>query len=121
MNSYGMNSYGKTALFTTTALRALERTRQVATCFGISSLLTVTFPQFALANPTGANVVAGSAAVTTRSPSTLTVDQKTKIVIIDWQSFNIAAGETTKFNQPGTNAMAVNRIGSADPAQISAI
>jgi filamentous hemagglutinin family protein len=118
MNSYGMNSYGKTALFTTTALRALERTRQVATCFGISSLLTVTFPQFALANPTGANVVAGSAAVTTRSPSTLTVDQKTKIVIIDWQSFNIAAGETTKFNQPGTNAMAVNRIGSADPAQI---
>ena len=69
-------------------------------------------------NPLGGQVVSGSATISSTSPSTLQVDQSTKIVIIDWSSFNIANGETTKFNQPGASATAVNRIGGNSPSQI---
>jgi hypothetical protein len=58
--------------------------------------------------------VSGSATIGAASPSTLQVDQHTKIVIIDWSSFNIAGGETTKFNQPSASAMAVNSLASCD-------
>ena len=71
-----------------------------------------------ISNPTGGQVVSGSAAIGTTAPNTLQVDQHTKVVIINWSSFNIANGETTKFNQPDAGALAVSRIGGNSPSQI---
>ena len=85
---------------------------------GMATLCLAALSQPALANPTGASVASGQATITAPSATELNIDQKTKIIIIDWKSFNIAAGETTKFSQPGSNALAVNRIGDADPATI---
>ena len=73
--------------------------------------------QTVLANPAGPSVPAGGATITA-SPSALRIDQNTKIVIINWQSFNIGACETTRFVQPDAGSVAVNRIGGADPARI---
>ena len=78
----------------------------------------VSTSQNGIGNPVGGSVVVGGAKVTASAPNTLEVDQQTKIVIIDWASFNIAAGETTKFNQPGADSLAVNRIGGGSPSQI---
>ena len=69
------------------------------------------------ANPQGAQVVAGQASVQA-SGKTVQINQSTKVVVIDWNSFNIAAGETTTFNQPNAAATAVNRIGGHDPSKI---
>src|ERR1039457_1245535 len=38
--------------------------------------------------------------------------------MLNWQSFNIAAGETTVFNQPSISSVVINRINDANPSQI---
>lgn len=89
-------------------------------CTAAVSALVLACPMVAtpaLANPQGGVVVGGQATVTS-SGNTVQVNQSSKVVVIDWNSFNIAQGETTVFNQPGATAMAVNRIGGANPSQI---
>jgi len=69
-----------------------------------------------LANPTGMTVAAGSAnAQQLGSQLNVTVSQA---AILNWQSFNIAAGETTSFLQPSANSVVLNVIGGANPSQI---
>jgi len=70
------------------------------------------------ANPVGGTVSSGNATISTPASGTLQIDQTTKIVIINWNSFNIAGGETTKFVQPNASSIAVNRIGGSDPSTI---
>jgi filamentous hemagglutinin family protein len=69
-----------------------------------------------LANPTGLSVAAGSAtAQQLGSQLNVTVSQA---AVLNWQSFNIAAGETTSFLQPSANSVVLNLIGGASPSQI---
>ena len=74
----------------------------------------------AQALPTGGTVVAstapGSASIVTSSP-TLTVNQTADRVIINWSTFDIAAGETVTFNQPSNTSIAFNQV--IGPAQIN--
>jgi len=74
--------------------------------------------QAAYANPVGGTVSSGKATISAPTSSTVQIDQTTKIVIINWNSFNIAGGETTKFVQPNASSIAVNRIGGSDPSTI---
>jgi filamentous hemagglutinin family protein len=62
------------------------------------------------ANPTGGNVVAGSANITGQGTSAVTVNQASNIAIINWQTFSINSGESTSFLQPGLNSAALNRV-----------
>jgi filamentous hemagglutinin family protein len=69
-----------------------------------------------LANPTGMTVAAGHAsAQQLGSLLNVTVGQA---AVLNWQSFNIAPGETTSFLQPSANSVVLNVIGGASPAQI---
>jgi filamentous hemagglutinin family protein len=70
------------------------------------------------ANPLGATVTTGSAAISDPSSQQMTIEQRSEDVVIDWQSFNIANGQTTQFVQPNAQAIAVNRIGGARASQI---
>ncbi|GAB4119239.1 MAG: hypothetical protein Fur0026_09270 [Sideroxydans sp.] len=69
-----------------------------------------------LANPTGPQVAAGSATFQAAG-KTLTV---TNIpgTIFNWQSFNIGAGETTRFQQQSALSAVLNRVTGADPSAI---
>jgi filamentous hemagglutinin family protein len=68
------------------------------------------------ANPAGLTVSSGSAtAQQLGSQLNITVSQ---IAILDWQSFNIQAGETTTFLQPSANSVVFNEIGGANPSHI---
>ena len=69
------------------------------------------------ANPTGGQVVAGSASIST-APSQVTVNQSSNKAIINWQSFSINEGESTRFNQPSVNSITLNRIKGQDPSKI---
>jgi filamentous hemagglutinin family protein len=71
---------------------------------------------FMSANPTGENVVAGSAGFD-RSGSSLTIHTSDR-VIINWQDFSINAGELTKFVQPNATSAALNRVVSGNPSAI---
>jgi len=70
----------------------------------------------AVANPTGLSVQSGAAtAVPTGSTLNITASQN---AFLNWQSFNIAAGERTVFNQPSANSIVWNKINDANPSQI---
>ena len=71
------------------------------------------------ANPTGPNVVPGSAAQFTRpDANTLNVTTTTPNTIINWQGFSIDAGERTNFFQPSASSAVLNRVTGADPSSI---
>ena len=67
--------------------------------------------------PTGAQVVSGSATLQ-QAGAQLTVHQASDKLITNWQSFNIGAGATVRFNQPGAASVALNRVISNDPSAI---
>jgi filamentous hemagglutinin family protein len=69
------------------------------------------------ANPTSGQVTAGQATIAS-SGSTLTVTQSTSRAIINWQTFSIAAGETTKFLQPSATSAVLNRVISNNPSAL---
>jgi filamentous hemagglutinin family protein len=70
----------------------------------------------ASANPSGMTINQGVVSATT-SGSRLDITASHNAVI-DWQQFNIAAGETTAFHQPGSMSVVWNRIFDANPSQI---
>jgi filamentous hemagglutinin family protein len=71
-----------------------------------------------LANPAGMTVRLGTATPQTSGGGAqlnLTVSQ---VAFLNWNSFNIPAGETTTFLQPSANSVVLNEIGGANPSQI---
>jgi filamentous hemagglutinin family protein len=72
----------------------------------IASLLPLTGMH---ANPTGGAVTHGSATID-RNGNVLTINQGTDRLIMGWQAFSIGQGETTRFVQPSSASMALNRV-----------
>jgi filamentous hemagglutinin family protein len=70
------------------------------------------------ANPTGGNVVAGSATLSNPVAGTLDVRQSTDRAIIHWQGFGIGVGETVNFIQPSSRSVTLNRVVGNDPSAI---
>lgn len=64
----------------------------------------------AAANPVNPTIVHGDVGFA-GSGSVLEVRQGSDKAIIDWRGFDIAAGETTRFVQPGSGSIALNRVG----------
>src|SRR5487761_2234449 len=71
----------------------------------------------AMANPTGGQVVAGAAAITAPSVSQLLINQATPTAIINWQTFSIATGESTRFAVP-LGGSTLNRVVTGNPSSI---
>ncbi|MFZ6816875.1 MBG domain-containing protein [Undibacterium sp. Ji22W] len=71
----------------------------------------------AQAQTTGGVVVSGNANISQTGVNT-TITQSTPKLILNWDSFNIAKGETVQFNQPGTSSVALNRVVGSDSSQI---
>ena len=73
----------------------------------------------AFANPQGGQVAGGQATIQGQGTKTVTVTQSSQNAIINWNTFNISAGELTQFIQPNANAIVLNRVtGNLGPSQI---
>jgi filamentous hemagglutinin family protein len=68
------------------------------------------------ANPAGLSVASGSASAVASGP-TLNV-MASSGAVLNWQSFNINAGETTIFQQPSASSVVLNQINGQSPSQI---
>ncbi len=87
-------------------------------CYLIGTLLAYLSPiPFAYANPVGGNVSAGSATIST-SGATETITQKSQNAVIDWSGFNIGGKETTRFVDPNSSSLTVNRVHDMNPSKI---
>ena len=73
--------------------------------------------ELVLAGPTGGEVVGGEATIG-QEGSTTTINQNSQRLMLQWQTFNVAADENVLFNQPGTTAVALNRILDQNASQI---
>ena len=71
----------------------------------------------ALANPSGPQVVQGTATFSQPNANTLNVTNSHN-AIINWQKFSIGAGQTTNFIQPSRNSAVLNRVISNHPSKI---
>lgn len=80
------------------------------------TLLCLPFSPHAQANPTGPVVTQGSAVIT-GAGSQLTI-QTSGNAYINWGSFNIGAGESTRFIEPSSSSFVWNRINDPNPSQI---
>ncbi|MFD1554136.1 filamentous hemagglutinin N-terminal domain-containing protein [Paraburkholderia silviterrae] len=72
-----------------------------------------------LANPTGAQVVAGGVTVSSPSSSQMNITQSTPNAIVNWNTFSIGAGEAVNIAQPSVTAALLNRVVGNDPSSIA--
>jgi filamentous hemagglutinin family protein len=97
-------------------MRSLHLRRSSVFCRAIAGILTVGFAMNIFANPTGMTVGSGTASIhQSGSQLTITASQN---ALLNWKSFNIAAGETTTFQQPSASSIVWNRINDPNPSQI---
>ena len=72
-----------------------------------------------LAGPNNGNVVGGAATIQGQGTANVTVNQSTQNAIINWQTFNIGSGETTKIYMPNSSSTQLDRVtGGQGPSQI---
>jgi filamentous hemagglutinin family protein len=69
--------------------------------------------------PTGGQVTAGQATITQTAANRLDINQTSGRAAIDWRGFSIGAGNVVHFQQPGSSAIALNRVTGADPSVIA--
>ncbi len=71
------------------------------------------------AGPEGASVVGGAATIQGQGGPAVIVNQSTNSAIINWNTFNIRANESVRFNQPSASSVALNRVtGGLGPSEI---
>jgi fibronectin-binding autotransporter adhesin len=90
------------------------KTKPSSQATAVAVVFSITFA--AAGNPTGPAVQSGSATFHSGG-STLTVNAGNN-AYINWQSFNIGAGESTVFNQPSSTSIVWNHINGSSPSQI---
>ncbi|HVY53783.1 MAG TPA: filamentous hemagglutinin N-terminal domain-containing protein [Gammaproteobacteria bacterium] len=73
-------------------------------------LCTLLCANIAYANPINGQITAGQAQITSEA-NTTTIQQSSSKAIVNWDSFNISQGETTRFQQPD-DGITLNRINS---------
>src|SRR3954452_19624741 len=91
----------------------------------LRNLLLATTPLLALgltkasAGPEGALVVGGAATIQGQGGPAVIVNQSTSSAVINWNTFNIRANESVRFNQPNSSSVALNRVvGGLGPSEI---
>ena len=83
----------------------------------LAGSLMLAFGSNLYALPTGGAVSAGSASIAGGS-GTVTINQTSQNVAINWQSFSIGKTEAVQFVQPNSSSVALNRVLGSDPSNI---
>jgi filamentous hemagglutinin family protein len=112
INSSGINRF----LLTTSAVLTTRATLAGLACVAVLASAP------GHANPLGASVPAGGGSGTIQGQGTnsVTINQSSQNLIINWNTFDIGKGETTTFNQTmGSSSVALNRvIGGHGPSSL---
>ena len=84
--------------------------------FTAACMLICVLPSAVTALPGSPQVVSGTASIT-NSGNAMTVTNSAN-TIIDWRSFSIGKGESTRFIQPSTLSSVLNRVTGGEPSKI---
>ncbi|WP_218008510.1 two-partner secretion domain-containing protein, partial [Janthinobacterium agaricidamnosum] len=83
----------------------------------LAAAMMLGFGSLALAGPGGGTVVAGAANIG-GTPGNTVIRQGSQHAVINWATFNIGHGEAVTFQQPNSNAVALNRVLGSDGTRI---
>jgi filamentous hemagglutinin family protein len=75
----------------------------------------------AFGQPAGAQAILGQAQLQQQGTSLVVTTQNavgTNRSVINWQSFSVPAGSTTRFDQPSAKSLSINRVVGNDPSAI---
>ncbi|MDN0104222.1 filamentous hemagglutinin N-terminal domain-containing protein [Yersinia bercovieri] len=115
-------AYGKS--FSSTGGRSIKNMGArsgILSCLAIMTGLALgTLPLWVLAHPSlpvNGQIVLGQGGIEVNN-ATLTVVQQSDKLAINWGSFDIAAGSSVIYNQPGQQSIALNRVLGRDASQI---
>lgn len=105
-------------------LRKLKRAQQRKYAVAVATLATwISLSTLGYSAPSGGEIFTGSGTIS-QSGTVTTINQGSNKLGINWQDFNIAAGEKVQFIQPGSSSIALNRVvgnnGSAIYGQLTA-
>jgi filamentous hemagglutinin family protein len=89
--------------------------RQTGYLTGTAVLMS---PGLVFGGPNGEQVVAGNVNITRPDANTTEITQGSPKAIVNWQQFSIGREEYVQFKQPGSNAIALNRVVGQDPSTI---
>ncbi|KPD29668.1 filamentous hemagglutinin N-terminal domain-containing protein, partial [Pseudomonas paraeruginosa] len=85
---------------------------------GASLLGLLGLPE-AFALPSDGKIINGQGGMHTSTDGKhLTIDQQSQKLITQWNGFDIAGDESVRFNQPNSNAVALNRVVGTNGSQI---
>ncbi len=76
------------------------------------------FPALLFALPQDGQIVAGNGNIQQPNGQNMVINQSSNQMITNWQGFNIGQTETVQFNQPNSDAVALNRVIGQDPTAI---
>lgn len=71
--------------------------------------------------PQNGQVVAGSATIVQTSPNRMDINQSTSRAVINWDSFNIGAGNRVNIAQPSASSVSVQQVIGGSPSEIFGI
>jgi len=91
-------------------------TRVVFSTFAAS--LSVGASVVAVASPTGGTVMQGQGTISTPGTGQTLINQSSQQLMLNWNTFNVGANESVRFNQPSSSAIAFNHILDQNPSQI---
>jgi filamentous hemagglutinin family protein len=87
----------------------------------VAALFAASYTSSPLANPTGAQVVAGTVNVNSPAAGQMNITQKTPNAIVNWNSFSIGSNEAVRIAQPSAASTLLNRVAGNDPSVIAGL
>ncbi len=81
------------------------------------TVLALTISGTVMAMPQNGQVTNGSGNIANQG-NTMTINQSSNKMSINWHSFSIAKNETVNYRQPGSSSVALNRVTGNDPSAI---
>jgi filamentous hemagglutinin family protein len=82
----------------------------------VTGLLVCSSSAWAL--PTGEQLMAGQASVSTPNANTMQINQSSQKAVINWQGFSVGQQEAVNIQQPNAQAALLNRVVGQDASQI---
>jgi len=87
-------------------------------CVVTSLVFTLSYPLSSLSAPQGGEITSGTGNIQTPNAQTTVVSQQSQTLSINWQSLNLSADELLRFEQPNSQAAALNYILDQRPSEI---
>ncbi|MBN3807035.1 filamentous hemagglutinin N-terminal domain-containing protein [Paraburkholderia sp. Ac-20336] len=99
--------------------RARPRRANNAIAGAVAALFAASCLPSAFANPTGAQVVAGTVGISSPGAGQMNITQGSSNAIVNWNTFSIGAGEAVRIVQPSAASALLNRVTGNDPSVIA--